>query len=233
MISNGFNERFEEFTAAERVVPEIFTAQAGFTAKRLDRLVHQNPDYLVAHKQSLTTFAVEVKVSTTPVFFETKSKQIQARHGVRIEPLDLLMLDAKHVAHYRGFTAKTGVPVYLLYVSTWQPGLVFLDALDAMALYSADNTAGAPSIRGTQTEKLYASASAMRPLKAGLAALSAEAGCPDLSARAADIIHSVLQLDCVCQITYPAGLAGAAEIAKELVTAQRFYCPGRWRAAAG
>ena len=233
MISNQFNERFEEFTVAERVVPGMFSEQAGFVVTRLDKRVYQNPDFFVVHRQSLAAFAVEVKVSATPVFFETKSRQIQARHGVRIEPLDLLMLDAKHVAHYRHFTDKTGVPVYLLYISTWQPGLVFFDRLEAMALYSADSTAGAPSIRGTQTDKVYTSASAMRPLKSGLAALSAETGCPDLSAHASGIIASVVALDCVCQITYPAGLAGAAKIVKELVTAQRFYCPGRWRAEAG
>ncbi len=233
MISNGFDARFQEFTVAESVVPGIFAEQSGFSVTRLDKRVYQNPDFFVVHKQSLADFAVEVKVSTTPVFFETKSRQIQARHGVRIAPLDLLLLDAKHVTHYRDFTSKTGVPVYLLYVSTWQPGLVFFDRLDGMALYSADSTAGAPSIRGTQTEKLYASASQMRPLKAGLAALSAETGCPDLSAHAADTIHAVAALDCVCQITYPASLAGAAERVKELVTAQTFYQPSRWRASAG
>lgn len=234
MISNQFDERFEEFTVPEKVVPMIFSAADGFSAARLDGKVCQNPDWWVHHRSSAATFAVEVKVSTTPVFFETKSKQIQQRHGVRIEPLDLLMLTAKHVEHYKSFTDKTGIPVYLIYISTWQPGLVFFDNLGTMTLYSADTAVGAPSIRGTQTEKVYASASAMRGLEAGLVALSAETGCPDLSPRAADIIKSVLQLECVRQVTYPEALAGAAETAKELVTAQTFYHPaGRWTAAGG
>lgn len=235
MISNGFDERFEEFTVPEKVVPMIFSAEDGFSAARLDGKICQNPDWWIHHRRSSATFAVEVKVCTTPVFLEAKSKQIQARHGVRIEPLDLLMLTAKHVKHYKSFTSKTGIPVYLLYISTWQHGLVFFDNLGYMALYSADTAVGAQSIRGVQTEKVYASASAMRSLEAGLAALSAETGCPDLSQRAEDIIHEVLQLECVRQVTYPEALAGAAEKAAELVTAQSFYCPagGRWRRAAG
>lgn len=237
MISNGFDERFEEFTVPERVVPMIFSAEDGFSATRLDGKVCQNPDWWIHHRRSSATFAVEVKVCTTPVFLETKSKQIQARHGVRIEPLDLLMLNARHVEHYKSFTTKTGIPVYLLYISTWLPGLVFFDNLGTMALYSADNTAGAQSIRGVQTEKLYASASQMRGLEAGLADLHRETGCTDISTRAADIIRAALQLECVRQITYPEVLPGAAKKAKELVVAQSFYHPGpagsRWRTAAG
>lgn len=233
MISNGFDERFEEFTGAEDVVPALFEGH-GFSVTRLDKTVHANPDWLVWHAQSRALAAVEVKVSTTPVFYNSKSQQIEARHGVHVKPLDLLLLDARHVAHYRAFTAKTGIPVYLLYIATWQPKLVFFDDLGSLQLYSAGSTAGAASIRGVQTDKLYVDAAGMRPLADGLEALSADLGCPCLYPRATATILRVLKVPCVQQITYPASLSGAAEVAKELVTAQTFYHPaGRWRRAAG
>jgi len=222
MISDTFSKRFAEFAAAEALVPAIFTKEHGFQTMRLDTAIHQNPDFLVFHPKAQAVFAVEVKVSTTPVFYPVKSRQIAEKHGEYIEPLDLLLFDARHVRHYQKYTAEHRIPVFVLYIATWQPALVFFDDLSELRLYDAQNSAGQKSIRGTQTEKVYANARKMRTLKAGLAHLSKlTPECPDLSPLSPAFIHeNALSLDCLKQITYPADLPGAAEIAERLAEQQ-------------
>jgi hypothetical protein len=221
-ISDDFGSRFREFAAAEALVPSIFTAEHGFQTYRLDRPIKQNPDFLVYHPKAKAIFAVEVKVSTTPVFFDTKSRQIEEQYGEYIRPRDLLLFDAKHVRHYKKYTAEHNVPVFVLYIATWQPDLVFFDDLAELRLYeTGHSSAGQKSIRGTQTEKVYADARQMRTLEEGLAHIGRELGCPDLSELSAAFIHeNALSLDCLKQITYPADLPGAAEIAERLANQQ-------------
>jgi hypothetical protein len=222
MISDTFSKRFAEFAAAEALVPAIFSKERGFQTMRLDAAIHQNPDFLVFHPKAQAVFAVEVKVSTTPVFYPAKSRQIEAKHGEYIEPLDLLLFDARHIQHYKKYTAGHRIPVFVLYIATWQPELVFFDDLAALRLYDAHSSAGQKSIRGTQTEKVYADARKMRTLREGLAHLSKlTPECPDLSPLSAAFIHeNALSLECLKQITYPADLPGAREIAERLAERQ-------------
>jgi len=221
-ISDDFGSRFREFAAAEALVPAIFTAEHGFQTYRLDRPIKQNPDWLVYHPEAQAIFAVEVKVSTTPVFFDTKSRQIAEQYGEYIRPRDLLLFDARHVRHYKKYTDEHNVPVFVLYIATWQPELVFFDDLSELSLYdTGHSSAGQKSIRGTQTEKVYADARQMRTLAEGLAHIGHDLGCPDLSLLSPAFIHEeALSLDCLRQVTYPADLPSAREIAERLAEQQ-------------
>ncbi len=229
-IARTFDTRFAEFTPAEDIVPQIFLKNLGFDVCRADRKVHANPDFIVQHSKSSAVFAVEVKVCTTPIFYQVKSDQIRERHGVHIQPLDLLYFTARHVEHYMSYTARTGVPVHVLYIATWQPGLVYFDALPEMPLYATANI-HTDSIRGTQTQKLYADAAQTRTLAEGLSVLSRDTGCPDLSHIASGIlIRAVETIDCIKQVTYPAGLDGADVIAERLAADQASAWGQSWRA---